>query len=313
MKALVVGWFSWEHSDSTAGDFLAADVLCEWLTNAGISFDIALAPPFSGGVDMKQVQPGDYPLVLFVCGPFMKNAWEAEFLGRFADSFVCGVNVSLPVPLDEWNPFDLLLERDSSRRAHPDLAFSTRQQLVPVVGTCLVEPYDEARVPIANQAIERLVSSREMSVMPIDTRLDINATGLRTKAEVESALARMEAVITTRLHGTVLSLKNGVPALVIDPEPGGGRIRRQAQTIGWPVVFTVDALDDHALRDALDYCLTKDARAVALQCAERARAAIAAMRASFQDAIQHIQVPGAKREARRSYAASRARTPGKSP
>jgi hypothetical protein len=301
VRALVVGWFSWENSDSTAGDFLASDVLCEWLTHAGIAYDLALAPPFSGGVAWWKVDPARYPLVVFVCGPFMRNAWETEFLARFADSFVCAVNVSLPVNLDDWNPFDLLVERDSSRTAHPDLAFATSQPLVPVVGTCLVEPYDEADVPLANAAVKRLLASREMAVVPIDTRLDVNATGLRSKAEVESTLARMDAVITTRLHGMVLSLKNSVPALVIDPEPGGGRILRQAQTIGWPVAFTVDRLDDRALRDALEDCLSHEARVRARQCAARTIANIVTMRSDFLEGIRHIEIPGPRRAVRASW------------
>src|SRR6185369_5990869 len=94
------------------------------------------------------------------------------------------------------------------------------------------------------------------AVVPIDTRLDANATGLRGPAEVEAAIARMDAVVTTRLHGMVLALKNGVPALVIDPIPGGAKIARQAAAIGWRSVLVVDALDDDALRRELAYCLS---------------------------------------------------------
>ena len=66
--------------------------------------------------------------------------------------------------------------------------------------------------------------------------------------------------ITTRLHGTVLSLKNEVPVIAIDPEIGGWKIRRQAELIGWPVVFNVDDVTEEALQKALEYCLTEEAR-----------------------------------------------------
>jgi len=56
-----------------------------------------------------------------------------------------------------------------------------------------------------------LAASREMSVVHIDTRLDVNSTGLRTPREVESPITRMDVVLTTRLHATGLSIKNGVP------------------------------------------------------------------------------------------------------
>ena len=41
--------------------------------------------------------------------------------------------------------------------------------------------------------------------------------------------------------------------VIDDPIPGGAKVRRQAETIGWPVVFTVDRINDKALRKALDY------------------------------------------------------------
>jgi hypothetical protein len=43
-------------------------------------------------------------------------------------------------PLDEWNPFDLLLERDSSATARPDITFLSRQPKVPVVEVVQVHP-----------------------------------------------------------------------------------------------------------------------------------------------------------------------------
>ena len=68
----------------------------------------------------------------------------------------------------------------------------------------------------------------------IDTRLDTNQTGLRTPAEVESVIRKMDVVMTTRLHGLVLAIKNGVPVIAIDPVAGGAKIKRQAESIDWP-------------------------------------------------------------------------------
>jgi hypothetical protein len=128
------------------------------------------------------------------------------------------------------------------------MVFSSDQPHLPVVGLCLVEPYPGASVEAANTAVERLVASKEMSIVKIDTRLDANETGLRSPAEIESLIARMDAVVTTRLHGMVLALKNSIPVVAIDPMSGGAKIRRQAEIIGWPTVFDVDALTDEALQ-----------------------------------------------------------------
>jgi len=115
----------------------------------------------------------------------------------------------------------------------------------------------------------------------IDTRLDTNRWGLRTPAEVESLISRMDVVITTRMHGMVHALKHGVPTVAIDSVAGGAKIDRQGKTLGWPLVFTVDSLTDDALREAFDHCLTPEARAEARACAARARAVVEGVRDRF--------------------------------
>ncbi|MDJ0903111.1 MAG: polysaccharide pyruvyl transferase family protein [Xenococcus sp. MO_188.B8] len=275
MKILVAGWFSFEQMGATAGDLLTRDLVCDWLNDMGLDHEVAVASPFSGGVDWRTVNPEAYSHVVFVCGPF-GNGWPVtDFLPRFSNCRLIGLNLSMLESLDSWNPFDLLLERDSSTTSRPDLTFLTQQTHVPVVGVVLVHPQTEyrskAKHEMANAALQDLVASREMSAIPIDTRLDENSTGLRTSAEVESLIARMDLVLTTRLHGTVLALKNGVPALAIDPIAGGAKILRQAETIGWPIVFTADTVTDEALHKAFEYCLTDAARTKAKECCERAR------------------------------------------
>jgi len=73
----------------------------------------------------------------------------------------------------------------------------------------------------ANAAIEQLLKKVEATMVSIDTSLLDNSGGLRTSGEVESLIAKMDLVITTRLHGTVLAIKNGIPVIPIDPIAGG--------------------------------------------------------------------------------------------
>lgn len=303
-KALIAGWFSFEYGSATAGDVLAAEVVHGWLDDLGFACDVASVPPFEGDVDWRHVDPNDYTHVVFVCGPFNPDVYETEFLARFADCRLIGINLTLPVPPSQWNPFDLLIERDSPAGARPDIAILSQRPLVPLIGVILVEDYEgsQVRVAEANAAVDRLLNATTGVRVPIDTRLDANENGLRTQAEVESAIARLDAVVTTRLHGTVLALKNGVPPLVIDPEAGGAKLRRQAERLGWPVCFNVDAMTDGALRDSLAYCLTADARARARDCAEAARRdAEREIRAAFTAALAQ---PSALEQA---FAARRAR------
>lgn len=289
MKALVAGWFSFEQMGASAGDLLARDVACEWLATTGCPYDIALAPPFTGGLDWRAVDPREYSHVIFVCGPFGNGEPITQFLAHFAGCRLIGLNLSMLQPLDQWNPFGLLLARDSSAAAHPDLSFLSNQASVPVVGTILIDSQPEygnrdLLIP-ANASIARLVASRELAAVSIDTRLDANKTGLRTPAEIESLIARMDVVLTTRLHGTVLALKNGVPVVAVDPVAGGAKIRRQAEALGWPLIVLADSLTDEALQEAFDYCLTNEARRKARECRERAVARLREARDQFITAL----------------------------
>ncbi|HVE66875.1 MAG TPA: glycosyltransferase [Thermoanaerobaculia bacterium] len=276
VKTLVTGWFSFPGMGATAGDLLARDLLCEWLEKAGRDYDVALAPPFAGGVDWREVDPGPYSHVAFVCGPFSKVAALQELLGRFSRAKLVAVNVSLVEERDRaWRSIDVLFERDGPAASRPDITFLSRQARVPVVGLVRVahaqpEYGDRGMHDVADAAIDRLLASRRVAVVSIDTRLDANETGLRSPAEIESLIARMDVVVTTRLHGMVFALKNGVPALAVDPIRGGAKVRRQAETIGWPAVFLADALDDEALGRSFDFCLSAEARLRAVETADRA-------------------------------------------
>jgi Polysaccharide pyruvyl transferase len=281
-KALVAGWFSFEQMGASAGDLMARDLACEWLRDADCPYDVALAPPFTGGVDWTKVDPRDYSPVIFVCGPF-GNGWPVtDFLQHFSGCRLIGLNLSMLDPLDQWNPFDRLWERDSSAMARPDMAFLSAQSPVPILGLVLIDTQPEYRDrdshQRANDALRRLAAESGAATVNIDTRLDTNSTGLGTAAQIESLIARMDVVLTTRLHGTVLAVKNGVPALAVDSVVGGGKIRRQAEAIGWTCVLPVESLSEQALRDALRYCLSGEARAKAKECAARARARIELVR-----------------------------------
>jgi hypothetical protein len=285
MKVLVVGWFSFEQMGATAGDLLARDLVAEWLEEADRAYDVATAPPFEGGVDWETADPAAYSEVVFVCGPFGKGPPLTELLFRFEDVPLIGVNVSLLQPLDQWNPFELLLERDSDRTARPDISFLSREPVVPVVGVVLAdfqEEYgDRSLHAVADRAVRELLEASDVAVVEIDTRLDENDTGLQNPSQVESLIARMDAVVTTRLHGTVLSLKHGVPPLVIDPVAGGAKVLRQARSLEWPAVFVADSLDAEELCAAFDWSLTKEARLQAQRCAARASSTLEAVRSEF--------------------------------
>src|SRR5687768_3468815 len=142
MKALVAGWFSFKGMGATAGDLMVRDVVCDWLDEAGYRFDVAVDAPFhhERGLDWRGAPPRDYACVIFVCGPLGNGPPVTEFFEHFRDCAKVGLDVTMLQNLTEWNPFELLIERDSDRVANPDFSLASVAPKVPVVGVILAHP-----------------------------------------------------------------------------------------------------------------------------------------------------------------------------
>src|SRR5688500_686716 len=147
MKALVAGWFSFQGMGTTAGDLMVRDVVCDWLEAAGFAYDVAVAAPVAHerGVDWRGATPGDYARVVFVCGPLGNGPAVPEFCAHFRICDRSGLDLTMLQKLGEWNPFALLIARDSDRAANPGLALASVAPKVPVVGVILAHPQKEYR------------------------------------------------------------------------------------------------------------------------------------------------------------------------
>jgi hypothetical protein len=118
----------------------------------------------------------------------------------------------------------------------------------------------------------RFVASREISAITIDTGLfGKNVGGLRTPGEIEALIAKMDVVITNRLHGVVFAIKNSVPVIAIDAIEGGAKVSAQCEAIGWPVLLRAGEFSDSDLENAWLFCLSPSARDKAVECGHRAR------------------------------------------
>ena len=281
MKVLVAGWFSFENRMATAGDLLACDVVCRWLAGQKIPFDRAIAPP-NGRFLWDKVNEKKYSHLVFVCGPYAQDWIPRPILYRFAHCRKIGLDLSM---LDNTNPFDVLF----TRHERPDLVFASELPRVPLIGLVLVHPQFEygkrSKAEQANGILRALAGSRDLVPIEIDTRLDgRNASGYTTPVQVELAIARMDVILTTRLHGMALALKNGVPAVVVDSVSGGAKITQQARVLGWPV-FNVDRLNRGRLEKELEECLRPEARLRAQACGREAVKKLAALREDFFRAL----------------------------
>ncbi|HEX6472516.1 MAG TPA: polysaccharide pyruvyl transferase family protein [Streptosporangiaceae bacterium] len=273
-RVLIVGWPSFVEGVATAGDVLAMEAAGRRLEAAGVPHDMAWSPVFRpGGLTLDRAEPRRYTHLLFVCGPLHGPDVE-ELHRRYAHCRRVAVGVSVT---DGHAPaaagFDALIPRDgvngtgSASRHDLSADVPADRPGVPVVGVVPAPPQPEyGRRGRHDQAAARLLDwlrARDCARVPIDTRLDPREWRLcATAAQLESVIARLDLVVTMRLHGLVLALKNGVPALAIDPIDGGAKVSAQARAWDWPAALTLP-LDEAALEREWAWCLSAEGRAAA--------------------------------------------------
>ncbi|WP_134725092.1 polysaccharide pyruvyl transferase family protein [Paracoccus luteus] len=292
-KALVTGHFSTVGDLEVLGHVLdrLRDKRVEHVVSPYTQDLVGLDP---GWVDAATLDPAGFTHLIVVCGPYAPNypVRHPVIFDRFRHCVHIGINLTMVAPLDECNPFDALLERDSDRIVRPDLSFLRSVPRIPVVGLCLVrsqrEYGDRQLHKQAEVRLRALLLRAGVAVVEMDTTVprQANRNGIGTEAEFESICARLDAVVTNRLHGTVLALKNGVPALAVDAIAGGDKVTRQAELLRWPEVLALDSATDDDLDAALARCLAPDARGRAMACAARARDLLAGHDASFAVALE---------------------------
>ncbi|MFE0182672.1 polysaccharide pyruvyl transferase family protein [Streptomyces olivaceus] len=251
-RILVTGWFSLLHGEATAGDVLALARVEEVLRGAGLAYDVVWSPGFrADGTHFADVDPAAYSRLLFVCGPVHGPQVE-ELHRRFAHCVRIAVGVSVVDPASPAvTGFDRVLARDGAG-AGPGLdldlaARAPRLPGVPVVGVVLTHGQHEyggrRRHAEVAAVLTRWLAGKDCARLELETRLDARDWRLcGTPAQLESVLARLDLVVTDRLHGLVLALRAGTPALVVDPVTGGAKVTAQARACGWPALVAAEAV-----------------------------------------------------------------------
>jgi hypothetical protein len=290
-RALILGFFT------TVGDLECLEVIRHWLDEAHIACDIApyaeaIRSAMPGAVDVRQIDPGVYQYLLVVSGPCRRQFFSDRKirLEQFDHCLRIGVNLTMVEPPDQWNPFDVLIERDSNRKERPDLSFLQSTNLVPVVGRCLIERQKEygsrQRHALALRRINELIARRQFAAVDIDTRWIGDPGGKRSAASVYSLMSRVDFVLTTRLHGIVYALKAGKPVIAIDPVAGGDKVSAQARAVGWPKVILAEDATEPWLDQAADWCLSAAALTAVRDAQKRIVPALEKIAKEFQAALR---------------------------
>jgi hypothetical protein len=257
MRVLVAGWFSFDEVIATVGDELGADVVVGWLGELGIAHDVAWAPYLGRGVHWRDVDPADYTHLLFVTGPVGDLAPLPELTRAFASAQRWAVNVSVVDDVAR-TMFDAVWERDAPGITRPDLAIEGRLPDAPVLAVAFAprqgEYGDRSRADRVRGVIEEWLATRALPWFPVETDL-FDKPHPRRPAQVEALIRRCDVVVSMRLHGLVLGLKNDRPVIACDPIAGGAKVTGQARALGWPLVLSANEVAAQALDEALARCL----------------------------------------------------------
>ncbi|WBU64318.1 polysaccharide pyruvyl transferase family protein [Paracoccus aerodenitrificans] len=291
-RALLVGHFS------TVGDIEVLLQVQQRLDALGMAYDVS---PYTdiclsiddSWLDKYLLEPERYTHLIVICGPFTQEiaARNDSIFGRFQHCVHIGVNLTMVQSIHDFNPFDILLERDSDRTVRADLSFCENSPSIPVVGLCLASAQREygerRRGDLAAEKLRRLIRNAGAAYIELDTSVPVekNRFGISNGAEFEAICRRVDVMLTNRLHGMVLSLKNGIPVIAIDPVAGGDKVTRQARKIGWNQIFDAEKVTDTELAAALQYSLSQEAREIAASVKDTAIRSLSGFDALFAEAL----------------------------
>ncbi|WP_442907808.1 polysaccharide pyruvyl transferase family protein [Kineococcus sp. G2] len=303
VRVLLIGWSSVLHGEATAGDLLSTEAVAQRLRADGAEVDLAFSPAVllaqgpRGGVlyedadEVLHVDPAAYTHVVWACGPLTGRPVE-QVHERFPDARRLAVGVSVLDPADPAvTGFHAVVPRDApGAAADRDLAARPAVADLPVVGTYLTRGQGEygarRRHDEVADALTGWLGGLDVARLELDTRVDPRDRRLPATAEqVLAVVSRLDVVVTTRLHGLVLALRAGVPALAVDPVAGGGKVSAQARAWGWPGLLAAEEVlagdGAAALDEQFAWCTSGAGRAAAA----RARAEAPAAGAGQLDAL----------------------------
>jgi hypothetical protein len=266
MRVLLTGWASFLHGEATAGDVLSLRAAAAALAEAGIDHRVAWSPGFRPGtLHLPDAPPEDYTHVVFACGP-VHGPQVRSLHERYAACRRIAVGVSVPDPGDPAvTGFHRVLPRDGGSTAELDLSLGATVAPTPVLGVILAPHQPEygsaGRHADVHAALTGWLARVDCARVPLDTRLaHEDWERCATPDQFAALVSKMDAVVTTRLHGLVLGLKAGVPVLAVDPVAGGGKVTAQGKAVDWPVVAASDVTDTALLDARLKWCLPASVR-----------------------------------------------------
>jgi hypothetical protein len=288
-KAIVYGHFSFPGGGETFGDLEVKNEILIWLEEIDIDYDVAVAYENENkDILFSKIEPTDYGIFIFVCGPWNPaRKKHRNLLINFNHCKKIGIN--LTTFEHGTNGFDFLISRDDMKTSRADIAFSHKINKTPTIGFLLVNRQIDYGIKQRHFYVESVIKEfvEYENILPIwlDTNVNFNSEKINNYQDFESIIRNVDLIISNRLHGLVIGIKNSVPVIAIDPIEGGGKVSMQAKAVNWDILISAEELDLNFLKKMVDYCLNNNLGAELLQSQTIAQKSIKNTKKIFIDAV----------------------------
>ena len=248
-RILIVWWGTSAGGGPTIGDYMAVSNLVAALQERGAQVDVAAHRDFDfhGAkiVDWRKISPFRYRCVVFVCGP-LSNEWYFRLLFyKFWLARKVAVGVSV---IDPSQPavrlFDEIVARDGLSASHFDLSLAGKSTpsrsersdvLVCLRGRQTEYGADACRSDRVDDLIWKVARRQGLPVKSVNTVVD---SASNTIEQIERNFSEAKLVLTTRLHGSLMALRHGVPFIAVDQIEGGRKLTEVVRKLGWEYLYS---------------------------------------------------------------------------
>ncbi|RWA68561.1 MAG: hypothetical protein EOQ28_24985 [Mesorhizobium sp.] len=319
---ILLCWYGSLKDNGTVGDLYALQSVAARLKALGVNFrHLTASPEFA--ISGERVAPDEviydqYATLVFVCGPIIKHHPIVDaVMRRFPTARKIGISVSLFAAdhVSYTQPFDIVLAREGGPQRFEDVAILAPLRLTQkrprasndplVVGLVLRGAQSEygpdrslhdRTSSLASHVVNTLATKYPVKTVEIEHHLTRSGRG---PVEIESLYSSCDLVLTSRFHGAILAMRNGIPFIAIDQIRGGGKLITLLSNSGWPFVYRIEHADEDDVARAALELVESDKSDLLLDVVERTRSK-AAETLNALEALLKTSPPAASRPSLRS-------------
>jgi hypothetical protein len=259
--ATLLCWWGSMPGGATIGDLMAVNNLSAELHARGHDHAVLSHPRFAtnGHISCRTlpVVRSEVRTLVFVCGPLLSHPRLVTLFTMFPAARKLAVGVSVLSGESKINRLvSRFVARDGMSPCFFDLAIGdVKAVCVPGrdrplrVGLCFrgrQKEYGSANCQAgrAEALLERVAANMSSRPVRISTELSCNSPH-----HIRSQLDEVDIVLTTRLHGSLLTLAQGKPVIAVDQIAGGAKVLPLLTRIEWPYVVPVEKASEERLAD----------------------------------------------------------------